>query len=327
MTLHALDLYVVNGRTPDKAIIVAKRGADIAIEDFDIDHQVNTMVGLADRIDAAAAGAKRPTVTEMREMGSRLFQRVFTGQVGALYGRLPTGTAVSILVISNEPRIRRIPWEFIAPPEYKLLPHANRCVVRILPTCSGAELEPLKLKRPLRVLLAVAEPQDEAAVGWAEVEASIKTVFERFTRQVAKLTVVPATTALDLTAAFAKDRYDVFHFLGHGKVVDGVGTLVLLDVDSKASCNLSGTDLARILSGQELRLCILSACQSSTGDETSDFGSVASSLLSEGIPAVVANQASFVTDTVAPFVAAIYARLLSDGNVDNAVMSQYCSVS
>lgn len=79
--------------------------------------------------------------------------------------------------------------------------------------------------------------------------------------------------------------------------------------------------VASVLSGRNLRLVILSACLSGAGDIRDDFGPVANALLSSGIPAVVANQTSIPTKSVAPFVGALYQKLLREGNIDAAVMS------
>lgn len=156
---------------------------------------------------------------------------------------------------------------------------------------------------------------------WTDVEMNVRRAFELQTDEVAQLKIVPGATRQALLKALNTEAFDVFHFLGHGCVVNGEGRLLLVDVDTGAADYLTASDLATALAGQELRLAILSACLTGAGNIKEDFGPVATALLRAGIPAVVANQTSIPTKSVAPFVGALYQRLLKDGDIDVAVMA------
>ncbi|MBK7897898.1 MAG: CHAT domain-containing protein [Azonexus sp.] len=316
-----MDLFLLNGFVADQALVVARRGPDTAVTKLDLAHaELQEFIDFTERIEQVALGGARPTVAELDDIGTRLFDHIFQGEVLRLYNRVPT-VNFSIQIATDDPKVQRIPWEFIRPHDRLAVPHRDRCVVRVLPICAPADPAPAKSLKKLKVLLAVADPIDQAGVTWHDVESSIRRAFEAQTEGLATLKVIPGATSRALRKALEEQSYDVFHFLGHGCIVGGEGRLVLVDVATKKSDFMTARQVASALSGQNLRLVILSACLSGAGDIRDDFGPVANALISSGILAVVANQTSIPTKSVAPFVGALYQRLLRDGNIDAAVMS------
>ena len=318
--MHSLDLFLLRSTDPANAVALVKSGRHIAIEALNLTSEVREFAAMSTRVEEMSNGGARPTVAEIADMGTRLFDRIFTGRLRELYIGLPRRGTVSIQVVTDEEDMVRIPWEFLAPPDCKPIPHLNRCVVRVPAMHSSPEFATGRQRRALRVLLAVAEPPGPAAVGWEDIKADMLDVFEAFIEDVAELTVMHAASLPDLQKALTRKQYDVLHFLGHGMLVDGVGSLVLINPKTGKELPVSGEQFAGTVSNHGLRLCILSSCQSSDGrDKNSKFGTVANSLLTAGVPAVVANQATIRTDSVAPFVAALYQELIVSGNIDTAV--------
>ncbi|WP_448110094.1 CHAT domain-containing protein [Luteibacter jiangsuensis] len=314
-----MDLFVLHGYAKNQAIALARRGPDIALSRLDLSHpEIRTFIRFTEQVELVALGGARPTTQELDDIGNRLFAHIFQGEVGRLYDRLPTGR-ISIQIATDEPDIQRIPWEFIRPVDRQPVPHRERCVVRILPMCATSDPAPAKRLRKLKVLLVVADPVDQPGVTWQDVEHNLRRVFEAQTKEFVTLKVIPGATSQALISALNTESFDVFHFLGHGCVVDGVGRLVLVDVATRESDFLAAEQVAVALAGERIKLAILSACLSGAGKD--DFGPVAHALLRVGIPAVVANQTSIPTKSVAPFVAALYQKLLHDGNIDSAMMS------
>jgi hypothetical protein len=319
---NAMDLFVLNGCTPGLAVVVAHRGPDIAIAQIDLtDPKLKTFTDFVKRVEGVLVhGDERPTAAELDALGVQLFDHIFSGDVRRLYDRLPSGR-VSIQIITDAPVISRVPWEYLRPVDRQPVPHRERCVVRVLPMCAPTDVKPPKKLKKLRVLLAVADPVDQRGVRWADVEASLQRVFSSQTDVVATLKVVPGANRTSLLKALESERFDVFHFLGHGGLVNGQGNLFLVNIATGATDSVSADDVAIALAGQNLKLCILSACLTGASTAKDDFAPVATALVRAGIPAVVANQTSIPTKSVAPFVGALYARLLRDGNIDSAVMA------
>ncbi|MGX9696676.1 CHAT domain-containing protein [Janthinobacterium lividum] len=319
--LALMDLFVLTSFAAHQALVIARRGPDTAVAKLDLAHaEVQAFIQFTDRVENVALGGDRPTADELDEIGKRIFDHIFQHDVLRLYNRVPTAN-FSIQIATDDPIVQRIPWEFIRPHDRLAVPHRDRCVVRVLPICAPIDPTPSKSLKKLKVLLAVADPVDQAGVTWRDVEYNIRRAIGAQTEGLATLKVIPGATSEALRRALDDESYDVFHFLGHGCVVEGEGRLVLVDVDTKKSDFITAKQVALALSGQNLRLVILSACLSGAGDIKNDFGPVANALLSSGIPAVVANQTSIPTKSVAPFVGALYQRLLREGNIDAAVMS------
>lgn len=316
-----LDLFVLSGDGADSALALARRGPDIAISRMDLNsHELQEFIAFTDRIEGTTLGiASRPTQVELDDVGRRMFAHVFRDDVLKLYRRSPPGL-VSIQIVTDEQRVQRMPWEFISPDDRMPVPHQDRCVVRVLPICVESDPTPAQSLKSIRVLLVGAEPIDEPGVGWSDVDKDLRRNFQSLTG-VASLQVVAGANRQTLLDALNSSRFDVFHFLGHGTVVDGEGQLALVDIATQKTDLITGRELASALSGQGLRLAILSACETGAGAVDQSFGSVARALLQAGIPAVVANQTSIPTNSIVPFVSALYRRLIRDGNIDSAVMA------
>jgi hypothetical protein len=123
--------------------------------------------------------------------------------------------------------------------------------------------------------------------------------------------------------ALQQKSFDVLHFSGHGEVNNGVGSLILSR--GNAPDRLNAEELCTILGGRNLRLVVLSSCETAAGNFSKEFAVIAQALVLEGIPAVVASQFSLPNTTVAQFVGPMYANLLGPanpqfvGDIDRAV--------
>ena len=211
-----LDLFVLSGEAKDSALVLARRGPDIAISGIEInDPEIQGFIEFTDRVESATLGtAPRPTQVELDDVGKRLFKHVFRDDVLKLYRRSPPGL-VSIQIVTDQQRIHRMPWEFIGPDDRPYVPHQDRCVVRVLPICVEFDPAPAKNLKGMRVLLVGAEPINEPGVGWNEAEKDIRRNFQSL-NGVATLQVVPGADRTQLLDSLNTSRFDVFHFLGHG---------------------------------------------------------------------------------------------------------------
>lgn len=318
---QSLDLFVLSSDNADSALALARRGPDIAISRMHLNApEIQRFIDFTEEIEQAAQGrTTRPTQAQLDDIGRKLFEHVFQGDVLRLYRRSPPGL-ISIQIVTDHQSIQRMPWEFINPDDKVPVPHQDRCVVRILPMCVDSDPKPASRLKSVRVLLVGAEPVNEPGVGWSAVEKDLRRTFQSVDG-VGTLQVVAGADRTSLLDALNSKRFDVFHFLGHGTVVDGEGYLALVDIDAGTSELISSRDLATALSGSGLKLAILSACETGVGSIAQGFGSVAHALLQAGVPAVVANQTSIPTNSIVPFVSALYRRLVRDGNIDSAVMA------
>jgi hypothetical protein len=318
---NTLEIFLLDSGDPKYAVALGRSDGDVAIEKIPLDSECNRFIAYRDKLDGVVLGTTaRPSTKELREFGESLFEWLFRGDLRVLYAQVPALGAVSIQVLSTRPALKGIPWEYIQVPDCQPAPHRNRCVVRVLPTCGIRVPPPIKASKKFRVLFVSADPIDQTGVPWADVRDSIEQAIRSQSPAKVSLKVERGMTRTALSKLIAKENFEVFHFLGHGRLNNGEGELVLVDPDTQQSDYITATELAANLSGKGVRLAILSACLSGAGNTADDFSILATSLLRAGIPAVVANQVSIPTKSVASFVGRLYEKLLETGNIDAAVM-------
>jgi hypothetical protein len=286
-------------------------------------------LSLRDSVDKVVLqGAIRPTKDQLADTGNALYKYLFSGKLASLYDAAPQGR-ISIQILSNNQSVCAVPWEYLSAPTRTPAPHRECCVVRIVPTCGISAPPPKKLNQKLRVLFVVADPTDQPGIAWNEVKLVIERAMTSQMVANIELTVVEGANRKTLSKTIRNSDFDVFHFFGHGTVIDGVGQLVLVDLSKqKKSDFLSADELATLLSGKHCSVALLSACLSGAGDHEDDFSVIASALIRSGsCRAVVANQMSLPIKSVAPFVDSLYSTLLSSGNIDDAVMEGRISLA
>jgi hypothetical protein len=320
---NALDLVILDSGTPNRAIAYGRYRDDTAIE-FVPFQVIKALKAFRDRIQKAAAGlASRPTDDELIFFGRDLFAFALPNSLLALYNRLPA-ESISIQILSNQADFQALPWEYLQEPQGPGGPINTRGVVRIVPTLGKATPAPRKLANKIRILFAYADPSDQGPVEWDEVEAKIRSEFTARLAKNFEIDIVEAATVERLTAALFAKPYDIFHFNGHGEVVvdkngNEEGHLVLVEEKTRKSQRLSASQLAVLVTGRNLQLVILSACNSAAGDFAKSYAVVARGMVDRGVPAVVANQFPVTNSVAATFVHGLYANLLRTGEIDQAV--------
>jgi hypothetical protein len=122
--------------------------------------------------------------------------------------------------------------------------------------------------------------------------------------------------------------WHIFHFVGHGAFDTKTDqSLVMLADDEGKVQSLRAAELGRLLTDQrDLRLAVLNACEGAKGGEDI-FSSTASTLVRQGLPAVLAMQFA-ITDQAAVELSRVFYESLADGlPVDAAVTEARKAVS
>lgn len=315
------EYFLLDHQSPSEVLAMARRGCDTAIESLSLDGKFAQLAAFGDLIGAVAAGeaASRPKQSELQKFGRDLFGFLFQASLRDLYMRLPQGP-ITLQILSNRPQLKQVPWEYLLTPDRQPAPHRDRSIVRIQQTVGIDYSGATTLGKTLRVLVVSADPANYQGVSWEEVSSTIERALSAGMPAEASIKVVAGASRRELVQTIARERFDVFHFIGHGLVnAKGVGGLVLENLDTRLSDFVSGTEIATALAGKNVSLAILSACQTSAGKHSDDFDSVATSLITAGIPAVVANQYPIPYKSLAPFVGSIYTSLIVDGDIAHAV--------
>lgn len=319
MPVDMLDLTLLDSGSTSHVVGLARFGHDLATARIPCDI-VAGLTTFRQSLDRALLGrGPRPAAAALTTFGRQLFDFSVRDDLRGLYDRLPN-TDVRIHIMSNRADLQSLPWEYFTEPSQLCAPRIDRSVVRIIPTIGLGAPPPLRFGPKTHILLASAVPDDQGQVSWPDVKASIELAFrseiddERFEVQ-----AIQGTSKASLTRAVADTACDIFHFSGHGKVVKGVSCLMLVDPATGESKPMRPDELAAVLRGRDIRLVVLSACETAAGNFEDTFSVIATALVRSGIPAVVANQFPVFDGTIAAFVGALYRELLRSGDIDRAV--------
>jgi hypothetical protein len=194
------------------------------------------------------------------------------------------------------------------------------------------------LKRPVRVLIAVANPSNLGDFGLpaidpdAEVKLLRDAVAGSSTIELVKLEGPCTLEAID--AALRKGIH-ILHFVGHGTFVDGTCALFLSNAQNKV-LPVKDADIAAMLGRQlidqdaqaddKLRLVYLSSCQTATRNPAEAFRGLAPRLVAAGVPAVLAMQDLVPVKTAGDFSRTFYRELMEHGQADRAANAARATV-
>jgi len=206
----------------------------------------------------------------------------------------------------------RLPWEYLHDGS-EFLCLGGRLLVNRLPQGLG-QLSPPETAPPLRVLVVIAGPEDQAELNVERELAVITDALDDAQREgLVALEILDYATLLALQDTLSRSDYHVLHYTGHGSYVgderEGQGYLCFEDDEGETN-RVSADGLRPLLVGErDLRLVVLSACQSAQTSGLDAFGGVATGLLQADVPAVLAMQFSILDDSAIELARVFYTEL------------------
>jgi tetratricopeptide (TPR) repeat protein len=261
-----------------------------------------------------------------RQLGQYLFEQVISGDVRDLYERCHTeaervGSQVQLCLVLDPPEIAALPWELLYDArrgrgEFLCLSGAS--IVRSIEQIG--RIRSLDITPPLRVLALAASPRDLPPLK-VDLEQQVieQAVAPLQSNGVLELEWLQGKTARDLQRALRRESWNVVHVVAHGGTNTEEGYLVLEDDDGQGLV-LGATSLARLLaSHNSLLLVILNTCDSSRPPTNDHLASIAATLVSRGIPAVVAMRQSISDSNARIFAQEFYESLIRGYSIETAV--------
>jgi len=266
-----------------------------------------------------------------RELGGKLFEAIFTGDVRAALrssldeaGRQDDTGLRFKLRFQDTPELADLPWEFLFDSSLeRFFAQSNQTpVVRYLEL--PERIKPISVQLPLRVLLMISSPRDSDYVPLdvAREETMLRNSLDPLIRsgQVEFDRLEDATLAT-LQRRLRSGEYHVFHFIGHGgfdkKTEEGV---LILENEHRAAWQAGAHRLGTLQHDhRSLRLAVLNACEGARNSRQDPFAGVATTLIRQGIPAVVAMQFEITDEAAITFASEFYAALADGYPVDAAV--------
>ena len=272
----------------------------------------------------------------LTEDGERLFEWLLSAEKlrsswAEVRGQRPY-RRIRLRIDATAPELHALPWELIRDPGAGAMPQDLAATVATpFSRYLAGRWRPGSpvLQRPIKVLVAIANPTDLKAkfdLEPIDVAGEFASLEEAMKGQPVDLTLLPQPCTLAALEVALKDGYHVLHFIGHGKFVNKAALYL---ADDQNQVKLTFDDdvagmLARQLADDEmlqderLRLVFLASCQTATRSPADAFRGLAPRLVDAGVPAVLAMQDLVPIDTAKHFAATFYGRLMAHGIVDLA---------
>jgi hypothetical protein len=258
----------------------------------------------------------------IQDFGGKLFEAVFSGDIEHLFrssldSAFRTGKGLRIrLRLPEDSELHARPWEFLFDTESRefLAVREHTPLVRYLPVAQ--RMPPITVEGPLRVLVALSSPTDHPRLDIArEWEILRQALAPSVITGRLELRRVPGRCTFDnLRDSLRHFGAHIFHFVGHG-----IPGALVLEQESGKGLEMEATHLRSAFpSGALPRLIVLNAC---SGAITQDvpFSGLAQGFLRQGVPAVVAMQASITDDAALIFTRYFYRDLVEIGAVDTSL--------
>jgi hypothetical protein len=268
--------------------------------------------------------------------GERLFGAVF-GFPGSAqypyYQKLTRGAGTAqrplFTIASTHAEILCQPWEMLRDTAHRALVLQGVTLRRQLwqkPNGTGKgvdDVEPPPLRLPLRVLLVVSRPE---GLGDPDSRSSQTTLHLLPAKAVTLRVCEPRLAKLRARlkeAADRRERFDVFHFDGHGNFHPASGEGVLyFERENREPDGVDSARLGDLLARYQIPLVLLEACRSAdlSGGKPV-FGSIAPSLLSYGVSNVVGFSHQIHVEAARRLVEPFYLELAAGKSVGQALAS------
>lgn len=280
--------------------------------------------------------------------GQRLYNWLFADRKLAedwarIRGQSPQ-LRLRLRIAANAPELHQIPWELLRDTREGVAYHLAALAATPFSRYLAGEWRPGSpiLKRPIKMLVAVAAPEDLGEYGFDPDRDRIKPgeewdLLQQATAGINNLTLelLPQPCTLPAIEAKIQEGFHILHIVSHGKFIDegqdSKALLYLADPENRVENKVKlvyQTDFANMLANHladvdvqrddKLRLVFLSSCQTASRTSADAFRGFAPALVAAGVPAVVAMQDNVPVDTARAFAQTFYKQLLEHGLVDLA---------
>ncbi len=271
--------------------------------------------------------------------GERLFMLLFADDRlkkgwALARGRKPQ-RRVRLRIDPDAPDLHAIPWELLRDPGDSKQP-LDLAATDATPFSRYLESDlshglPVS-QRPVRVLVAIANPSDLHNYGLASIDVTQEwsSIQAETVGQNIALTLLPTPCTLSaLETELKRGAHHVLHLVAHGAFNehDGYAVLCLADdadhvrfVSDAEFRDMLARQLGDVNPGRDdrLRLVFLASCDTAKRDSADAFRGLAPQLIAAGVPAVLAMQEQVPIVTSQAFARTFYRRLLAHGIVDLA---------
>lgn len=253
------------------------------------------------------------------EFGRELYNKVFSGKLGeylknCLEEAQKSGGRLRICLRCDESAqdIAGLPWEFLHNGTDFLVTDRNILISRFPAGINRVKSSPLE--SILRMLVVISSPNDPVVAPLnteLEQEVILEAVDKLQREHKMEVDFTEDATFETIEGYLNEKDYHIVHFTGHGAFDDekNKGYLILETEDGKAR-EMDNGAISDLLAGRNVRLVVLSACQSGKTSNKEAYADLASHLARKNIPAVVAMQYSILDLSATKFASIFYQALI-----------------
>ena len=312
-------------RVIDSPIGTASTEFDRPLSDLELENYIL-------RMGQTRAGKRLPfeshELKAVRQCGENLFDAIFSGEVYTCYVMSwelarEKGKGLRVRLHINVPEFHDYPWELL----YNSKMNQFLGLSNDTPIVRFFELpfpeQPLFMESPIKVLVMISSPEGFPPINvdeeWNRLENAFAPLIERGMVVIERL---PRPTLRELQKALRRERFHIFHFIGHGKFVvhrqDGV--LLMEEELNGRGRPVSGQYLGILLHDHQwLRMVVLNACEGARTSQSDPYAGVAQTLVQQGIPAVIAMQFPIYENSALVFAHEFYGAIADGFPVDAAI--------
>lgn len=266
------------------------------------------------------------TQNELDALGEALFEALFPDNVYSSlrehYGKLQADQVLRLELDLDEahlPQVAALPWELLRAPMGTGHPAVNWCTDLKVVLSRRRLLDnpalPITLTEPLRIQLVVSAPQDKdlGTVEYESVLAALQTLARDHPREIAAPPPPlfnPTLTTLEQEVETQKPH--VVHFIGHGRLKrlrkQQVAQLAFVG-PGKTAVWEDDESVGDVLGKHQIAMVLLQACESGAAGSAEAFVGVASQIVQQNVPVVIAMQFPITNDAAVAFAETFYERL------------------
>ena len=257
---------------------------------------------------------------KLENYGNKLYNLLFDGAVGEEFRRVSKDGFC--LRLHLPPSLESIPWEYLVAEGEFLFKGRENVLIRT-PTLEekAAALQTISL--PVRLLVIISNPPDLPEFKKLDVVREKRLIKEALKPLIDEgrfvVTWEDEASLERIHDALLTFKPHIIHYTGHGGFAEEKGGVLLLEDGYDKSLNVSGAELAERLAKRDVRLVVLSGCQTAKAKTSDSFSSVAGAIVKKGIPAVIAMPQSIRDDSANIFASRFYKALASGQPVDVAL--------
>ncbi|TAE59854.1 MAG: CHAT domain-containing protein [Nostocales cyanobacterium] len=223
------------------------------------------------------------------------------------------------------PEIAALPWEFMCVPA-----QANSGIIwmvtlpNIVFSRRRSQWQPappiqLEPDEKLRIALVISAPSDLPPVVYAPVQTALEKLATEQSEKIELLPILNAANPETIDKILTKAPH-IFHFIGHGRMENDnqqeIGEIALVDPDFDETMWVDANYFSELFNQHRPGVVVLQACEGGMLSASQSFVGVASKIVQQNIPVVIAMQYEISNTTATRFSKKFYESLANDAPVD-----------